>query len=59
MTAIAIPRPRNSWVDRLRTIQLGIGARGAVGVGMARQRGGATAPPPGVFPPWQNNVDYA
>lgn len=41
MTAIALPRPRNTLLDRLRTIQFGIGARGAVGVGLATQRGGA------------------
>ena len=43
MTVIALQRKPNSLLDRLRTIQLGLGARGAVGVGLARQRGGAAA----------------
>lgn len=45
MAAIILPQPRAPWLDRLRTISLGIGARGAVGVGLARQRGGAVASP--------------
>lgn len=43
MTAIALLRPRNVLLDRLRTIQIGVGARGAVGVGLATQRGGSVA----------------
>ena len=35
MTAIALPRQRYSaWRDKLRSIQLGLGARGAVGLGL-------------------------
>lgn len=41
MTAIALPRPHNTWLDRLRTIQIGIGARGAVGMGLATKARGA------------------
>lgn len=40
MTTIALPRPRNALLDRLRTIQIGVGARGAVGVGLATKAGG-------------------
>ena len=39
--SIALPQLHNPWLDRLRTVHLGIGVRGAVGVGLARQRGGA------------------
>lgn len=48
MTTIALPRPRNALLDRLRTIQFGIGARGSVGLGLATQRGGAAE----LLPPW-------
>lgn len=41
MTTIALPRPRNALLDRLRTIQIGIAARGAVGAGLATKAGGA------------------
>lgn len=43
MTILALPRPRNALLDRLRTIQIGIAARGSVGAGLATQRGGAAA----------------
>jgi hypothetical protein len=46
MTTIALPQPRNALLDRLRTIQIGVAARGAVGAGLATQRGGAVAAVP-------------
>ena len=37
MTAIALPRqPHSAWLERLRSIQLGLGARGAMGLGLGR-----------------------
>ena len=37
MTALALPRQRYSaWRDKLRSIQLGLGARGALGLGLGR-----------------------
>lgn len=44
MTTITLPRPRNALLDRLRTIQIGIAARGAVSAGLAAKAGGAAAP---------------
>lgn len=41
MTTIALPRqPHSEWLARLRTIGLGLGARGAVGLGLATQAAG-------------------
>lgn len=40
MTVIALPRQPNSLLDRLRTIQLGLAARGAMGAGLAAKAGG-------------------
>ena len=37
MTAIALPRqPHSAWLERLRSIHLGLGARGAAGLGLGR-----------------------
>ena len=42
MTAIALPRqPHSAWLERLRSIQLGLGARGAADVALAEGKPGA------------------
>ena len=55
MTAIALPRQRYSaWRDKLRSIRLGLGARGAVGLGLGASEPAAVES--GV--PWSQWFDH-